>query len=1684
MKTRLQLLLGCALALFSAFLARAQAPVAADGGNELFITTAVEEEFVYSGKRVKRWVPGLTRLAFVWSDQPFAVHVPFQLETKVENGRVVSKPYRFTGWMEGFGTTTNYAGRSAPSILTAGLYRFDDQPLLAGESSRFLFHSDFNKLRGLTVLTAGTPLTKDAWMPTVFLRSDLLGPARVAIWMVMDPRPRWVIPTVEPDLRETEGILEVKGMPRSAWSTNEFLTGNFNAVLEEVAVNPANFRPAPVVFGEPPAAQPVIAATPGWKRTNSLALKLKQNGWQIASATATNNADLNGTRSGNHEYRELETKFAPPTFTTLHRITAKSTDATQPAVATDVQVTVNFPPRILDHGEGWASIDMRQLGQSGGTPDDERYGLSPDDQLTLYSHPFAAGTNAPMSYGNILEGGRGKYVAFLWNSWAAIERIKNKTNGLCGERWWVKIPYGARGEGPFSTPASGSMPGLLTADNRLAPHRLLSMDLKYWVLAKGLNTNVMKHVDFFARRLSDLEDNRAGSTTREGPTVVAGLPDDGYFEWLVKFGREREATEQRLQQIGLELRTLYGEQQSLRSKWFKLQWLDMKTWPADPADGDDLLESVGRYLGRGLTAGRWIPLQPTLMKQVLADLKRERDSIQPKIAASRNEQAALIAEGVRLSKTLVETADLQTIGSRENDAHLAEVKRTLEHTRDKHDLNRLFLYDVAGWHGTPELQQLLDELRFSSSAARELAKVMEAKGWLARAKSLDLRLAVSVISPSPVQPNSPPELEAHAARMEAMRALHEALVVAPQSIQARTLLRDTELELLPWIQRKLERDRSLSMAGFHRYLTNRGYNAGQAQGWWDGFKELNSAFWGSSPVTLGGALPWSNTAEQVANDTILVQESVAKNQVSLFAIQRLIRSGLSLKDIRNVSPDQLAERLAFQTFERQTLDKAKARRICQDIHETFAELYDLRALAAGDVDEFQKFIQRNYYGSFDGAKTWSETIGDMFFSPLGLVMFFGPSAVVKANGQWVATVPRGELALLEEAGRLERVRDVFATTMKLEEMGRRFTSTRLGGLLADAVVADQKFLASRGLLERFLNGGSRLAATVVIYCGASELADESGIPGLRMLVDAIGALGAEEMAFDVLSRNGTPLRKLVSKCDEFATVLAREEKELVQLAKASEQLEAIQKRLTGRAKPGGLPAPDAAELKQIEEIVTALPPPKKGTLKVAGTDKKEDAKGTLKAAAEALKKGDTTEAKRALSGSKALQNEMQQTLDAYGIALAQARANLERNPVLRKITTTEQLRPIGQIPGNPPNFAPPNGYPTGPAGIMLKHGDEAVQKGKLDEALDFYRHALHEAKGANTDEVAQLIESRLALLADATAEAETFTILRRGPSRAPPAPKPVDPDEVIAGIAAKNLKVVRRNGSANEVFTIHSAGDGSTKFVFKCFTRPDQAAIASDLIACEVFAPLAASKIGLKSSAGKRVKMKVPRVVNGQEVIEEVEGFLVRAVEGKELREMNEATILALKEDYAKQRVLRLWLGDSDGHLGNILLTAEGHLLPIDFDFASLKRDGVLRQAGRKNDSPKEFLEDVLGFPALIRERMPTHASAPLYTWLDRIDGMLNYDDMAGTVKAIKDLCGEKDGDALREMLRQAMPEEKVKEAFEALTERAVLLEEVLQKKFPQFNKPTAWLIHPGRQRAWPVWEPSGDESAIIVLAA
>jgi hypothetical protein len=159
-----------------------------------------------------------------------------------------------------------------------------------------------------------------------------------------------------------------------------------------------------------------------------------------------------------------------------------------------------------------------------------------------------------------------------------------------------------------------------------------------------------------------------------------------------------------------------------------------------------------------------------------------------------------------------------------------------------------------------------------------------------------------------------------------------------------------------------------------------------------------------------------------------------------------------------------------------------------------------------------------------------------------------------------------------------------------------------------------------------------------------------------------------------------------------------------------------------------------------------------------------------------------------------------------------------------------------------------------------------------------------------------------------------------------------------------------------------------------------------------------------------------------------------------ELWELPEYVAIAYRKEYARQRVLRAWLGDADGHLRNMFRGDDGRLYQLDFDQATLngKRTRLLLGAP---DDPGEFMETMLLTPAMAG---PSRNGA-LQRMIGRMDQEISYADMASTVAAIQDLASRPD--ELRTLLQQAgYPD--VEAAVRTLTERATLLEPTLKRYF------------------------------------
>jgi hypothetical protein len=1165
-----------------------------------------------------------------------------------------------------------------------------------------------------------------------------------------------------------------------------------------------------------------------------------------------------------------------------------------------------------------------------------------------------------------------------------------------------------------------------------------------------------------------------------------------------------------------------------------------------------------------------------MSKERLQAMKQEREKLVQEIRKLRPQQQKLMDEAREAQALLLASAQRQAERSGDRRPRL---KVTIEDQKDQQAILELNLYDAAGWH--EDLDRAVKELKLDSQATAEVAKLMAAKVWEARAKKFEERLWYQQVAPGTMQPKAPPpqsrwrvvrlwsnfwswmgryrtmdtgfeaaplnDEQVREARMEACLALREVLRLNPKNDEARQLLRELELDFVKGIAAKLEHENELARAAFHRYLKARGYYIEKPEGLWSAWEALRVSFL-TGPVSYIAEI-FGGLAGRAADKTIEVQDQVAKHQVALLGIRTLINNGMTLQEVweRTSTPEELAKYMTFFTVGRGRLEPDKIQKLSKDIFDTFIELRDLVALARGDKQDYLKLHSRNYYRVVDPDKSIVEMVGDEFLSPKGLLMWFLPGAIIKSGTTWVYDTPALTLeargwkeGLVLFTGTEEMWTAKQALGTPLEWLMKRYEGNTALKFAQEAILADQKYLQTLGEWRAL---GNRFIAAQVLNQGLGQLGETYHVPGLSLLIDALAILGPCDVTYDILARAGKE-RQLRQALEEMEKAINRGNIKLLAEAKAVAQLEAIAAKQASVPAAAGAPPklPSAEEVKQIEQIETelaqsvrgvdpyattlpavdpnastlpavdpfasTLPAPRKQTLipvdpnastlpargtgtLVPGANPCVDHAEALGAACDSLKKGGALkEAKAALEFSKAQQSLRKAILEKKMKSVNIAGRILDKHPEVLQVnpqtvfaTIEMQLHPETDILGQVTMG--------GKFGVCLYYGDLHVQSNEWGKAKTLYRAAL--ASAGEDGWKWKLIQERLALLETAERDREKFRALRfltdtqvysiQGKT-AGELEKSKEKFTQYLNAHPKNFEVLQSGGSP--VFKVRLADDAGKEahYVFK----PDAAVAGEEKAMAEQLGALLFTE-GLQGKAPRPLYLKGVNCPQKPGA----EGILLPYVENSvPLAKLTEPEILALKGDLAKIRVFRLWIADTDGHWGNILVR-NGEPVLIDCALANLRKELQFQQLGGVNwqefgikppNNQKEFMEAALSFTKILETRIPKEDLRLIkYKWMERIDGMLSYDDLYPTVKMIRELAA--DDQKLNRIFDQASPAlltpEFRQEMIGVLKERAKDLDEVLKKKFKTY-KDVSVLPFPGPRYARVQSAPDWGES--LALAA
>lgn len=1207
---------------------------------------------------------------------------------------------------------------------------------------------------------------------------------------------------------------------------------------------------------------------------------------------------------------------------------------------------------------------------------------------------------------------------------------------------------------------------------------------------------------------------------------------DGYWEWYHQYLQERDEQRQRIMEIRLQLAVIAAERKKLRADWLRYLYLENQLTPKseyDPewgplwqlitgassatelATGAVSVSELGGEMRREIddiafrwTAGLWgAPLSPETVhgRQLEASYQGERDILRTRINEWKEKQRDLIDEALRLNRALAASCRTQ---KEKSGTRRPWLNAETERLDDELIMLEVQLYDAAHWYLPDELPALVEQLDLDNTATEEVAVFLRAKVKLAQAAWNDEKNWLQMTSPRQTPPDPEQVMAARVPRLEAIVDLRHVIELNPEHAEARGMLMEQELYWLREIAAKVDLESRASLQAFQQYLTARGFYADQPQAWYQHAYEVITAVWGLGPIALTAGLPGLNVAEARAIELDVTQTSAARNQVSLLAIMRLVKNGALLTEIPTMTPDDVAERMTMHTAGGQPLPADKARAVVQDMIVTFDDLDDLRLLASADpqylVEDVNRAFGKIYYAPLDPTYTWYESFGDLL-NLHNVALLWGPGAVAKINGEWAGLryISGAEIQAAEQAGQLITGRQLFLSATGLDRLAETIMETSVGARLGQALAADREAMMGRNAVEMLANMGGRLSAALIIYSGAAYLGKEAGIPGVGLLTEIIGEIGPAQMLSDVAFRIQLPRQQLAARVGEFGQFLQGERRALTSSSRRLEELSDLGEEISEGAADASRSAAIQTRLVEIVEEVedqAATRPP--GSVA-------EPVDEAVKEAAEALQSGNVAEARQAIEGAAEIADEvgtkLDDAIDKVGAASRKLRVEAEIPSAV--ITSPDEMKTLYEImdEGSLKKAWRPDLYAdTGP-GRSLQLGEEAIQRGDLEEAAEHFRAARREIleTGRNMDNRAQL-DYALDRLDDVVNAQNHRRRMELFQSHTPPsdAGVPIDDDQANQALTkfetamaraqearaaastpeegarrfneVLNEEGITRTGGANPVYLVPDTDD-NYYFVKQIVSHPDSELTRNltpeqihEILASEAACSSLAQRVDeIERSLAPDARAPGSGDLGGLNTpatryVPERRALLSRAIPrdttmAGELWNFPEHVALAYKKEYARQRVIRAWLGDTDGHLRNMLLGDDARLYQIDFDQAVLK--GTSSRHMGDFESQEDFLTQMFERFAGLR---PEH-DREMYRMMAIMDQMVSYDDMAPTVAAIKELV-ESPGELERILTAAGHPD--VQGVVQTLTERANALPTVLEPMFSGRLLEFAWLRHLG----------------------
>ncbi|MGD9851982.1 MAG: hypothetical protein AB7T38_11990 [Nitrospirales bacterium] len=674
-------------------------------------------------------------------------------------------------------------------------------------------------------------------------------------------------------------------------------------------------------------------------------------------------------------------------------------------------------------------------------------------------------------------------------------------------------------------------------------------------------------------------------------------------------------------------------------------------------------------------------------------------------------------------------------------------------------------------------------------------------------------------------------------------------------------------------------------------------------------------------------------------------------------------------------------------------------------------------------------------------------------------------------------------------------------------------------LNADKYLKASRIGAVYSLTSSLAGGGANIVNSLLLYGGASVLAQQYQYgPGAQFLIEVIAEIGVTDLLADAMRASGLSPARIAAAADEISERATRQLNAIDARNTIMDQVE------EAATHPPKTKAAAKSVREAQENAAEHFPGDQSG---IFPRDLSESSEYASAHATKALEKGDAGATTRAAGAAKTVNKQLKEQAEKLDKQAEKAKnlakqvdsetppvSTISREELHNQFVPTVDQRMADSSAYE--RFWAPTLHKEKVAGPNLKAGDLAVRNGSVDTALDHYteaRRKLIEATEntpatAQQKEMLELLDQRIAMIiehnetnwarkaanefagdlnhAKPISSSQANEIANQIDSRLPDdlgsqlksinddldATRKIAKERLqnsadqaektqiilaankrIAELQAKKSSLLKvegveffREGPGSVMWKVEK--DGETFFVKYTLQPPEKHALELDATASLLAQELGINTFSNKLNHGQRNTLLVSRGVDI----------------GADFGNLNDGEILSFLDEFAEQRAFRAWLGDPDGHVGNMMVSKDGQLLPFDFDRAhigdekahtlyigqyypneeELMRGSVLWSHGSVGEEimDQAFEQQVGKSLRLVRDTDAKHYSA-----MARIEQMVGYKRLKKTVDKIQSLTN--DSRKLEKLLEQGgWPD--IDTAAKVLRERASKLEETLK---PLFDK-------------------------------